>query len=230
MRADIQWIAEQAAWSAASPSQDRADQSAQSLCGGHVLVLRAETCTTWWSVATNSSPGSVQMCEAQWNNVGSEEVYHSAVHRTPLMETHMFKKIFVASTLAFTALSALAAPAASEAQTHFQAIAVGDVAAVMHGYADAAHFVWVGGPLDGTYTGVDAIRPVWEKFIKSQGTMKVAVDKVEESSNPKGSSVTANVTFQGKQPIKVRYVLTYRDNKIVSETWQIDPKLGSATY
>jgi hypothetical protein len=42
--------------------------------------------------------------------------------------------------------------------------------------------------------------------------------------------VTANVTFQGKQPIKVRYVLTYRDNKIVSETWQIDPKLGPATY
>ena len=142
----------------------------------------------------------------------------------------MVREIFVASTLAFTALSAIAAPAASEAQSHFQAIAAGDVAAVMHSYADAAHFVWVGGPLDGMYTGVDAIRQVWEKFSKAQGTMKVAVDKVEEASNPKGSSVTANVTFQGKQSIKVRYVLTYRDAKIVSETWQVDPKLGSATY
>jgi ketosteroid isomerase-like protein len=170
------------------------------------------------------------MCEAQWNKSVREKVYRFAVHRKPLMETHMFKRIFVASAMAFTALSAVAAPAASDAQTHFQAIAAGDVAAVMHGYADAAHFVWVGGPLDGTYTGVDAIRQVWEKFTKSQGTMKVAVDKVEEASNPKGSSVTANVTFQGKQPIKVRYVLTYRDNKIVSETWQIDPKLGPATY
>lgn len=29
-------------------------------------------------------------------------------------------------------------------------------------------------------------------------------------------------------PIKVRYVLTYREGKIVSETWQIDPKLNVA--
>lgn len=142
----------------------------------------------------------------------------------------MIKGIFVASTLAFTALNAVAAPATADAQVHFQAIAAGDVAAVMQGYADAAHFVWVGGPLDGTYTGVDAIRQVWEKFSKAQGAMKVAVDKVEDASNPKGSSVTANVTFQGKQAVKVRYMLTYRENKIVSETWQIDPKLGSVTY
>jgi hypothetical protein len=29
-------------------------------------------------------------------------------------------------------------------------------------------------------------------------------------------------------PIKVRYVLTFREGKIVSETWQIDPKLAVA--
>jgi hypothetical protein len=158
-----------------------------------------------------------------------KKVYRFAVHRKPLMETHMFKRIFVASAMAFTALSAVAAPAASDAQTHFQAIAAGDVAAVMHGYADAAHFVWVGGPLDRTYTGVDAIPPSLGKIHQVSGHHEGRGGQ-GRASNPKGSSVTANVTFQGKQPIKVRYVLTYRDNKIVSETWQIDPKLGPATY
>ena len=70
--------------------------------------------------------------------------------------------------------------------------------------ADKAQFNWVGGPLDGTYTSADARRGAWEKFSKSQGPMKVSVDKLEESSNPKGSTVSANVEFEGKAPVKVR--------------------------
>ncbi len=72
---------------------------------------------------------------------------------------------------------------------------------------------------------------MWEKFTKSAGPVKVSVNKLEESSNPKGATVSANVLFEGKAPIKVRYVLTFREGKIVSETWQIDPKLAvAATY
>ena len=93
-----------------------------------------------------------------------------------------------------------------------------------------AHFNWVGGPLDGTYSGAENIRGVWEKFTKAVGASKVSVDKLEESANPKGATVTANVQFEAKQPIKVRYVLTYRDGKIVSENWQIDPKLAVSGY
>lgn len=51
------------------------------------------------------------------------------------------------------------------------------------------------------------------------------MDKLEESANPKGATVSANVQFEGKAPIKVRYVLTLREGKIVNEVWQIDPKL-----
>ena len=129
----------------------------------------------------------------------------------------------------FAASGAIAAPA-DDAKAHFQAIGSGDLSVVMHGYADNAQFNWVGGPLDGTYTSADAIRGTWEKLIKSQGPMKVNVDKLEESVNPKGSTVSANVQFEGKAPIKVRYVLTFREGKIVSETWQIDPKLSVAAY
>ena len=130
----------------------------------------------------------------------------------------------------FAAGSACATPA-DDARTHFQAIASGDLAIVMRGYADQASFVWVGGPLDGSYSGSDSIRGVWEKFTKSQGPLKLSVGQLEESANPKGATVSANVLFEGKAPIKVRYVLTLRDGRIVNEVWQIDPKLAVApTY
>ena len=145
----------------------------------------------------------------------------------------MFKAFFVsitAAALTFSAASSFAAPA-DDARTHFQAIGAGDLAVVMRSYADNAQFNWVGGPLDGSYASADAIRGVWEKFTKSVGPLKVSVDKLEESANPKGSTISANVQFDGKMPIKVRYVLTFREGKIVSETWQIDPKLAvAATY
>lgn len=132
-----------------------------------------------------------------------------------------------ACAIVFAATSVIAAPA-DDARTHFQAIGAGDLAVVMRGYADNAQFNWVGGPLDGTYASPAAIQGVWEKFTKSAGPLKVSVDKLEESANPKGSTVSANVQFEGKAPIKVRYVLTFREGKIVSETWQIDPKLAVA--
>ena len=144
----------------------------------------------------------------------------------------MFKTLSLsacAAAILFAATGAIAAPT-DDAKAHFQAIGSGDLAIVMRGYADNAQFNWVGGPLDGTYTSSDAIRGAWEKLMKSQGTMKVSVDKLEESANPKGSTISANVQFEGKAPIKVRYVLTFREGKIVSETWQIDPKLSVAAY
>ena len=144
----------------------------------------------------------------------------------------MFKPLALTACAAaalFAATGAMAAPV-DDAKTHFQAIGSGDLAVVMRGYADQAQFNWVGGPLDGTYMSADAIRGVWEKFTKSQGPLKVSVDKLEESANPKGATVSANVQFEGKAPIKVRYVLTFREGKIVSETWQIDPKLSVAAY
>lgn len=130
--------------------------------------------------------------------------------------------------LSCAATTAFAAPV-DDLRTHLQAVASGDLQIVMRGYADNAQFQWVGGPLDGSYTGSEAIRGVWTKFTGSQGPLKLSVDKVEESANPKGSTVSANVLFEGKGPIKVRYVLTLRDGKIVNEVWQIDPKLVVAS-
>ena len=140
----------------------------------------------------------------------------------------MFKTLSttaVAAALMLASAGAFAAPS-DDARTHFQAVAAGDLPVLMRGYNDKAQFNWIGGPLDGTYTTPDTIRGVWSKFTGSQGPLKLTIGSLEESSNPKGTTVSANVMFEGKAPIKVRYVLTFREGKIVSETWQIDPKLA----
>ncbi|WP_411880589.1 nuclear transport factor 2 family protein [Polaromonas sp. YR568] len=137
------------------------------------------------------------------------------------------KRYFLTTSLALGMLGAAhAGQASNDAGTHFQAIASGDLGILMRGYSEAAQLQWLGGPLDGSYAGTGAIRGVWEKLGKAQGPLKATVEALEESANPKGATVTANVLFLGKAPIKVRYVLVYRDNLIVSETWQIDPKLN----
>ena len=163
---------------------------------------------------------------------------YSVRHRAPaawiakIAATELLERAAVRSGDAATALtlasgSAFAAPS-DDARTHFQAIASGDTQIVMRAYADQAQLNWVGGPLDGTYATTDAIRGTWEKFGKAVGPLKLTVGQIEESANPKGATVSANVVFEGKMPIKVRYVLTFREGKIVSETWQIDPKLAVA--
>lgn len=140
----------------------------------------------------------------------------------------MFRTLaFAAIALTLAASGASAAPS-DDARTHFQAIASGDTQVVMRGYAEQAQLNWVGGPLDGTYSTLDAIRSTWEKFGKAAGPLKLTIGQIEESANPKGATIAANVLFEGKMPIKVRYVLTFREGRIVSETWQIDPKLAVA--
>lgn len=125
--------------------------------------------------------------------------------------------------LATTSASTLAAEASSKAEAHFAAITSADVAKITSDYSDKAVFQWIGGPLDGVYTTPGEIKEVWTKFVAAQGKLDVEVKGIEEAVNPKGATVTANVVFKGKAPIPVRYVLTYRDGKLVNEIWQVNP-------
>ena len=138
-----------------------------------------------------------------------------------------FKSFAAAAVMSLICAPVLAGPK-DDANAHFQAVAGGNVEQAMAGYAGDAVFQWVGGPLDGAYHGSESIRSVWAKFAKANAPLTVKVDQLAESANPKGATVTANVTFTGKSTIKVRYVLTYRDGKLVNEIWQIDPNLAMA--
>ena len=134
-------------------------------------------------------------------------------------------KTIMLSTIALTLLTgaAFAGPAQDLAKARIEAIAKGDVAAVTSSYADGTTLNWVGGPLDGKYTGAEKLKEVWTKFTTAQGEQKATVAAIAESANPKGATVTANVVFAGKGTVKVRYVLLYRDGKLSDEIWQVDP-------
>jgi hypothetical protein len=134
-------------------------------------------------------------------------------------------KTFILSTLALTlcAGSAFAAPAEDLAKARIDAIAKGDIAAIAAGYADGATLHWIGGPLDGNYTGADKLKDVWGKFNGAMGQQKATIAAITEAANPKGSTVSANVVLAGKNNIKIRYVMVYRDGKLSDEIWQVDP-------
>lgn len=145
--------------------------------------------------------------------------------RSEMKPISQFAATAFAGTVLF-ASAALAGPGEDLARTHFNNIATGKVDALKASYSDKAVLEWVGGPLDGVYTGAADIGTVWTKFTGAQGKLKVDVSNVQENANPAGVTVTANVRFSGKNTIPVRYVLTYRSGKLASEVWQIDPKLA----
>lgn len=136
--------------------------------------------------------------------------------------------VLLAGTIG-SATAAVAGPALDAAHAHFAAIGAGERATILRDYAENARLTWVGGPLDGSYDGPAAIGAVWDKF-GAAGPARVTVMNITESANPKGATVTAAVQFDRKAAIPVRYVLTYRDGKLVNETWQVDPKLAASAY
>ncbi len=142
------------------------------------------------------------------------------------MTKRMLPLMAVALLSAGCATLAAAETPNDRAMAHFNAIANSEVASIVAPYADDAVFQWVGGPLDGTYRSKADITGVWQKFTKAQGKLKVEVADLRTSANPAGATVSANVKFVGKATVPVRYVLTYRGDRLVNEVWQIDPKLG----
>ena len=113
---------------------------------------------------------------------------------------------------------------APDAREHFKEIAAGKIAPIMAQYGRHATLNWVGGKLDGTYRGDAEIRHVWERFAHDMGKTTETVSDVHVAGDMKGMTVTADVTFKGKMSVPVRYVLVYRNRKIVDEVWQLAPK------
>lgn len=136
-------------------------------------------------------------------------------------------KLSVAAAVAALAIvsvaPASAGPAEDLARGRIAAIAGGDLPAVTGAYAPGATLVWVGGPLDGSYATPDSLRQVWSRFFAAQGTQTATVSGLSEAANPKGATVTADVAFAGKNTVRVRYVLVYRDGHLVDEIWQVNP-------
>ncbi len=112
-------------------------------------------------------------------------------------------------------------------ETHLQAVAAGDIEALVRDYADDAYMDWVGGPLDGRYRGKAAISEVWKKFANlNDGHPRPArFGQIMQQANPKGATLEVSAEYGGKTPIKVRHILVYRDGELTTEVWQIAPAL-----
>jgi hypothetical protein len=115
----------------------------------------------------------------------------------------------------------------AKARAHLDAVASGNLDALMRDYADDAYMDWVGGPLDGRYHGKAAIKAVWEKFIAiNKGKPRPATfGQLTSMANPKGTSVESKAEYGGVLPLKVWHVLTYRDGVLDTEIWQIAPAM-----
>jgi hypothetical protein len=118
----------------------------------------------------------------------------------------------------------------AKAKAHLQAVATGDLDALMRDYAEDAYMDWVGGPLDGRYRGKTAIGEVWKKFIANNGgkPRPAKLGKLESYSNPKGTTFEIPAEYGGEKPVKAWHVLTYRDGQLVTEIWQIAPAINIA--
>ncbi|MEP7298903.1 MAG: nuclear transport factor 2 family protein [Burkholderiales bacterium] len=111
------------------------------------------------------------------------------------------------------------------AEAHLKAVAAGNVDTLMSAYGDEPYLDWIGGPLDGRYRGSEAIRDLWKKFAAANDNQPRTMQRtvITQSGNPKGVTLTANAEYVGKTTVRVHHVLVYRDTRLVSEIWQIDP-------
>lgn len=133
----------------------------------------------------------------------------------------------------FVLLSAVTQPVIAgpldeaKAKAHLNAVAAGDLEALMRDYAEDAYMDWIGGPLDGRYRGKEAIGAVWQKFIAANdGKPRTAkFGKLESYANPKGASIEATAEYGGTPAVKVWHALTYRDGSLVTEIWQVAPAI-----
>jgi hypothetical protein len=129
---------------------------------------------------------------------------------------------------ALPAVPALAGPLDdAKARAHLDAVAAGNLDALMQDYAEDAYLEWVGGPLDGRYRGKAEIRAVWTKFIAANaGKPRPAnFGKLVSFANPKGASVQQRGDYGGQVPVKVWHSLTWREGSLTTEVWQIAPSL-----
>jgi hypothetical protein len=148
------------------------------------------------------------------------------------MTIRKFKQSCV--TMALVALACLPGASAvagpldeAKARAHLDAVAAGDLEALMQDYADDAYMEWVGGPLDGRYHGKAEIRAVWQKFIAANAGKPRSANfgKLVSFANAKGASVQQRADYGGQVPVKVWHALTYRDGGLTTEVWQIAPAL-----
>lgn len=130
--------------------------------------------------------------------------------------------------LAFASYQVFAGPL-DEAlfRKHLGAIANGQLDAVQANYTADALLDWVGGNLEGRYSGAESIGKLWRTFHERRKPLQITVDSIESHANDKGATVIASVIYKSASATtKVRQIVTLREGRIHTEIWQIAPSLA----
>ena len=143
------------------------------------------------------------------------------------MRTHARKMLALAFVLAFAGgCGMFTRPGVDPpwmARYHWDAVASNDLGMTMFHYTPASTLEWVGGPLQGKYSGTTALAEVWTKFFYAQGYMNVEVSNVQARQEGARHIVTARTIFKGRQVVPVDYALVFEGDRVVAETWKVSP-------
>ena len=117
--------------------------------------------------------------------------------------------------------------------SHWDNIAIENLATTISYYTENSKLYWIGGPLDGTYSGTNSIEDTWTKFFKAQEVVwfktnqtKITIDSPSATINSQVSwLVSSNTTDYTKYTmIKTDYTIVYDFSStpvIIDETWKI---------
>jgi hypothetical protein len=138
------------------------------------------------------------------------------------------KQFLIGAALAFVSFQAGAGPL-DEAlfRKHLAALAGGQLDSVQSAYATDALLDWVGGNLEGRYSGAESIGKLWRTFHERRKPLQITIDSIESHANDKGATVIASVIYKSTEATtKVRQIVTLREGRIHTEIWQIAPALA----
>lgn len=144
---------------------------------------------------------------------------------TRLSKSNLTPSVLSLVSLLILTLGVTTASAQESGHVTIEAIASSSSEKLAAQHDKNAHFERIGGPLDGTYDGVDAIEAVWSKFAAARGDMTADVLDYSIPANPKGRTIIASILYRGEKTLPIRLNTTYRDDRSSAEIWQIDPKL-----
>ncbi|WP_324734962.1 pyrolysin [Thermococcus sp. SY098] len=111
---------------------------------------------------------------------------------------------------------------------HWQALENNNLTALIQQNNDASTLYWVGGPLNGTYKGIENAKATWSRFLGGNNVTKVDVYNITLAKSEEGMTgiraVVIVSTKEGKR-IPLRYEIYFKDDSIIEEWWIIDPSV-----
>ena len=117
--------------------------------------------------------------------------------------------------------------------SHWDNIARQSLSTTISYYSNTSKLYWIGGPLNGTYSGIKPIEDVWTKFFEAQEVVWFMANQTNVIVNSPSATIDSQVSwlvssnttdYTGYTMIKTDYTIVYDFSStpmIMEETWKI---------